>query len=441
MNPYDFVPIDWQNPPKRRTPVWHHRLVGDDNQTLYSGHIEVDVVTETPIFIFDPYTKDDAHDPDYPATSLKNAQGNYIIPGSSLKGMLRCLVETLGNGCLTLFDATYEPRTVWLPPKYPGGRQQRVTEYDVHYENKIEDDFWRCNNHTNLCIACRTFGMLSQKEDSKPSKEKSEKPSDEKDKTPSQKKNENSFREKGEGVFLGKVNIGDAVGSSVRDYEFGSIYTPVLSGPKPRHAAFYLEQVGNRQYIAGRKYYFHHIYPDMKLPSERELRPSSRGEYMNQHIRPIDYDSWFHFRIEFTNLEADEFAALMLAITLQPDMRHKIGYGKPIGLGSIQIIPTELVLVDYTKRYIQGNLKHGFSIWKGEDELQPLFDARMQAISEEVRNFIQQYLAQNAMKELQRIWQWEPEKGIEYFYPDKRRWFDIPANKGKRIRDTRTIRR
>jgi len=140
-------------------------------------------------------------------------------------------------------------------------------------------------------------------------------------------------------------------------------------------------------------------------------------------------------------LEADDFAAQMLAITLQPSMRHKIGYGKPIGLGSIELIPTKLVLVDYTKRYTQGNLKQGFSTWEGEDELQPLFDVHMQMVSEEVMHFMQQYLAQNAMKELQRIWQWEPEKGIEYFYPDKRRWFDMPANKGKRIRDTRTIKR
>ncbi len=409
MNPYDFVPIDWQNPPERRTPVWHHRLVGGENQPLYSGFTEVDIVTETPIFIFDPKTKDDAHDPDYPATSIRNAQGKYIIPGSSLKGMLRCLVETLGNGCLSLFDGIYEPKRIQQPPQHPGGRPQWVTQYNVHYEHEIEDGFRRCDNHNELCIACRTFGMLSSTGQG--------------------------------GVFLGKVNISDAVASSVSDYAIGSIYTLVLSGPKPRHAAFYLEQVGNRQYIAGRKYYFHHLYPDMKLPSKETLIPSSRGEYMNQHILPIDYDSWFRFRIDFTNLEADEFAALMLAITLQPDMRHKIGYGKPIGLGSIQLIPTELVLVDYTKRYIQGDPKHGISIWKGEDELQPLFDARMQAISEEVRTFIQRYLAQNAMRELQRIWQWEPEKGIEYFYPDKRRWFDIPANKGKRIRDTRTIRR
>src|SRR5437016_4064195 len=106
MNPYDFVRIDWSQPPERRTPVWHHRLVGQGDQQLYSGFIEVDVFTETPLFISDPRTV--PQDPRKPAQSIRNKQGEYIIPGSSLKGLLRCVVETLGNGCLTLFDGNYE---------------------------------------------------------------------------------------------------------------------------------------------------------------------------------------------------------------------------------------------------------------------------------------------------------------------------------------------
>ncbi len=32
-------------------------------------------------------------------------------------------------------------------------------------------------------------------------------------------------------------------------------------------------------------------------------------------------------------------------------MRHKIGYGKPMGLGSVELRPVSLTLVDYSTRY------------------------------------------------------------------------------------------
>ncbi len=110
MNPYDFVRIDWNWPPERRAPVWHHRLFGQGVPRLYSGHVEVDIYVETPLFIASLHTP--SSDPQKPESCVQNAQGEYIIPGSSLKGMLRCLVETLGNGCMTIFDGDYERRKI-----------------------------------------------------------------------------------------------------------------------------------------------------------------------------------------------------------------------------------------------------------------------------------------------------------------------------------------
>ena len=106
MNPYDFARIDWQRPPERRRPAWHHRLTSATSQPLYSGQLEVDVYAETPLFIADPRAV--PFDLRKPAESIRNRQGEYIIPGSSLKGLLRNVIETLGNGCLTLFDGRYE---------------------------------------------------------------------------------------------------------------------------------------------------------------------------------------------------------------------------------------------------------------------------------------------------------------------------------------------
>src|SRR5712692_9923062 len=226
MNPYDFVRIDWTREPERHLPVLHHRLVGRDTLQLYAGHIEVDIDSETPLFILDPHSN--PHNPTRAATFIQNQQGDYVLPGSSLKGLLRCLVETLGNGCLTLFDGRYR---------------------DQNYERKITPSFSRCDRNTQLCVACRTFGMLGRRSG---------------------------------GVFLGKVNIGDACVSANQAPKYKPIYTAILGEPKPRHRAFYLDEM--EEHIAGRKFYFHH---DTEPLTARGLIPSGKG-YMNQHIQPLN---------------------------------------------------------------------------------------------------------------------------------------------------------
>lgn len=252
MNPYDFARIDWNKPPQRRKPVWHHQLVGQGNQRLYSGHMDIDVYAETPVFIADP--RNVSPDPKKPAQFMQNKQGEYIIPGSSLKGLLRCVVETLGNGCLTLFDGQYE-------------------RGKVNYRWSVPQSFQHCETTTQLCIACRTFGML---------------------------------KERTSGVFLGKVNIGDARSYPDKIYKYEPMYTAVLVEPKPRHRSFYLDQT--EKHIAGRKFYFHHS-PEVKpLMTPGPILFS--GKPANRYIQPLDYDTQFHFRIDFTNWNLTNFRLL-----------------------------------------------------------------------------------------------------------------------------------
>lgn len=373
MNPYDFVRIDWSRPPERRRPVWHHRFVGQEGQRLYTGHLDVDIYAETPLFIADP--RNNTLDIRKPAQAIKNKHDEYILPGSSLKGLLRNVVETLGNGCLTLFDGGYER-----------GR--------INYRREVAKDFQHCSQNTDLCIACRMFGML---------------------------------KEGTHGIFLGKVNIGDACAYSDKAYRYDPIYTLALMEPKPHHASFYLDE--EKQHIAGRKYYFHHA-PDKEPLAENKLLYMG-GKPANRYIQPLDRDTQFHVRIDFTNLEADEFAALLLAVTLEKDMRHKIGYGKPMGLGSIYLVPTYLKLVDYTARYTQPGTGSGITE-KAGDDLWPFIDAQLDA-------FYDKYLVQIAMDDLRRIWRWPPDPNVDYYYPSKRDWFDTPESIGKRIADTRNV--
>ncbi len=372
MNPYDFARIDWNKAPDRHKPIWHHQLVKQGTQQLFSGFIDVDVFAETPLFVSDPRSV--PSDPKKPAQSIQNRSGEYILPGSSLKGLLRSVVETLGNGCFTLFDGQYD-------------------RGKVNYRWNVPEPFQHCSTTERLCIACRTFGML---------------------------------KDRGSGVFLGKVNIGDASSYADKIYHYNPIHTAVLVEPKPRHEAFYLE--ADKKHIAGRKFYFHHDREAGVLTARGPVLFGGRPA--NRFIQPLDYDTQFHFRIDFTALEADEFAALMLAIILEEDMRHKIGYGKPLGLGSISMVPTGLTLIDYAARYTQSSSNRGKKVYQG-DEMWNLLYKHVDDFSTK--------LVQPAMDDLHRIWHWPAEANVDYYYPSKRDWFDTPDSRGKRIKDTRSV--
>lgn len=374
MNPYDFVRVDWTKTPERHAPVWHNRLTGNGRQRLFSGKLEVALYAETPLFVHDPRAT--PLDPKRPALSIRSPQGDYIIPGSSLKGLLRSVVETLGNGCFILFDGDYEARR-------------------INYNRELPRPFHHCEQLSELCIACRIFGMLRSRS-----------------------------------VFLGKVNIGDAVGVPEKVYLYPEpFYTQPLLGAKPHHASFYLDE--QREHIAGRKFYFHHS-PDLKpLSSPRQVVMG--GKPANRYIQPLDSESQFHFRMDFTNLEEDEFGALLYAIVLNEQMRHKIGSAKPLGLGSIALYPLNLTLVDYAQRYrtIQGNA--------GKTHLEG--DEMWSFINEQLATFTTTHLSQLALQDLERIWLWPPDPEVDYYYPSKKSWFDTRESIGKRIADTSYVPR
>jgi CRISPR/Cas system CSM-associated protein Csm3 (group 7 of RAMP superfamily) len=362
MNPYDFARIDWSRAPARCTPIWHHQLTSREGERLYSGSLDVEVYAETPLIILGPRG---APGDGLPEQSMRNKQGNFIIPGSSLKGMIRSVVETLGNGCLTLFDGEYD---------------------HVNYRSKVPGPFQRCENNSRLCIACRIFGMLKEG-------------------------NNEQDRERA-GVFLGKVNIGDAVASKI--YEHKQVSIDGLMGPRPHHAAFYLDESGQR--ISGRKFYFHHM--EIASPRNKSRRLS---------IQPLDYGTQFSFRVDFTALEEDEFGALLFAIALEENMRHKIGYGKPLGLGSVRLKPVKVTLIDYAARYTSA-AGRGKVEKQGDDLWYDVFYVHMD-------DFLEHHVVSMALDDLRRIWHWPPDPKVSYHYPDHA-WFTTPGNSTKRIAQT-----
>lgn len=137
----------------------------------------------------------------------------------------------------------------------------------------------------------------------------------------------------------------------------------ILSSPKPPSPAMYFRPDGNGKPIPkhdlrvrhepnGRKVYLHKD----KLTDKPWLTASEKNKNQKNAVRPLNpkacerYGSfWFH--VDFDNLSKVELDLLCFALRPTEKYRHKIGMGKAIGLGAVQIEPVALFLIDRTKRY------------------------------------------------------------------------------------------
>jgi CRISPR-associated protein (TIGR03986 family) len=94
--PFNFVPLN----EKVFFPNWaeqvSHDIPFEDGE---SGTIELELTAMTPIFVRNGHTKADAEAKNENYTSFsKDNEGNYFIPGTSVKGMIRNVLEIMSFG-------------------------------------------------------------------------------------------------------------------------------------------------------------------------------------------------------------------------------------------------------------------------------------------------------------------------------------------------------
>lgn len=330
MNPYDFVRIDWDQRVERRRATLHHQFQG------LSGYIQGTITTLTPLFI--PSRRNIT-----PKPYITNGNNEAIIPGTSLKGLIRNLVETTGPGCWWLFKGMHS--------------------------DKLPREFQQCRDQKNLCVACRLFGLIQ-----------------------------------GSTLLLGNVGFEDAICTTPE--VDAPMYTPVLNNPKPEHTAWYVDSQSG--HVAGRKFYFHNT----QIITARDLKQTRSGQKLNQYIVPVASGNTFTFSAQFTSLAKDELCFLLYALALEPTLRHKIGYAKPAGLGSVQIALTHLDLINYTQRYTTPN--RGRTTYTGDD-LADFVAAQIAPYTTDQNSI--------TLNDLRRIWAWPPPPDVVYGYPT-RKWFD-----------------
>lgn len=170
---------------------------------------------------------------------------------------------------------------------------------------------------------------------------------------------------------VSRVSFEDGVPQGQLKFE-DEAYLATLLGPKPTTFQHYLEQPNpeNKNTLK------HYGDPDARLRGHKmywhkddqiEWKLSGpASEALNKKVRPVSKGNLFKSRIRFENLSGAELGALLAALQLPDGCAHKIGMGKPVGLGSIRITP-KLHLSDRSKRY-----SDLFAEWSSRPETVPV---------------------------------------------------------------------
>ena len=149
--PYNFVPLE----NRAFYPSWANQISQDiPFEDGVSGSIEYTIEAETPIFVRNGYT--DRKDPD--TKFSQTANGQYFIPGTSIKGEIRNVLEILSFGKMTqVQDARFGIRDL---SNNPEGRFYRQIIQNVHcgwlYKQLAED-----GSEEYLINDCGTPGRIA----------------------------------------------------------------------------------------------------------------------------------------------------------------------------------------------------------------------------------------------------------------------------------------
>ena len=351
-NPYRLVPV--------RDIVSKKRPLTDEKFKANSGRIYCTIENLTPLFI-----GGNRNNPQF-----LTSNGKYIIPGSSLKGMLRSLAEIIGGGC-------------------------SVTDS----KNRFNKTYAVCDKVDSLCVTCRMFGMME--------------------------------RGKGAKVHKGNVCISDAL---IREKNPETkLFDVQLFNHATKHEPFYRTPQTGRRDGKSRKFYFHQ-------PKRKNSVPSIPQELMNQakKINAILPGSQFEFEIDFFNLEKSELELLVYILALEENveiviedgeiplkgpMRHKLGYAKPLGLGSCRIDLNKI-------EYFAAPAKRFSSLGQTENTV-----CEGDTLKTLIKSLTQRFVSDTSvtMQQVRKIMVWDENDPRDFAYP-KNHWFDNASNSGKALK-------
>lgn len=283
------------------------KVIKKESKTYFNGVIKCSLKTKTPIFIGGKKNiikikikngEEANHNQSFFPENEKKKE--YIIPASSLKGMIRAILDILTD------SAVAESKVNKKEPEYKGKMPFK--------DEFIDKKFHSTNENKNLSIGESIFGATAN----------------------SELKKADEFKN-----LQGKVYFTDGKINKSKATTCNEILLKALNSPK-------LKKVLNKEKnkILGRKYYKHYLKRSI-IDFEDEGVKTKRNTTLNL----INENNIFDFEVYFKNLAYHELSILVYSLKLEEDMYHKIGRGKALGMGSCKIEIKELKLIENEKKY------------------------------------------------------------------------------------------
>jgi CRISPR/Cas system CSM-associated protein Csm3 (group 7 of RAMP superfamily) len=269
-NPYNWVPVADQEPGRAR-PLYHHRWQG------VAGRLHCTLEALTPLLIGDGHGQ----------FIRRKLDGKPFLPGTSLKGSIRSLVELIGNAASPFPNSQVDER------------------HQLGRASSGNGSSWQ------LDTAARMFGFLTQGR-----------------------------------VFAGLVRFGD--GELIGDFLQPLSFKVAGGAPDPDHRSFYPTRSARKFYH--HKTGTDSLtppHPGIKADQQRQVRPLRPG---TKFTFKVDFENLRDDELGLLLycLALEEQVTVTLSkealatgtegpVTLKGPLRHKLGGCKPQGAGSVHI--------------------------------------------------------------------------------------------------------
>ena len=341
-NPYTFVPS-----PPRQYAIKTGGFAGDFNPLehdlsheslkpdLWTGHLPIKLTTVTPLVL--PKTDGEERS----STEHQTYDVLNYLPESSLRGMLRSAYEVVTNSRYSCFRNNEQ-----LP--YRLGRDKKT--YEKSPEDLLDPSLRPTEERSKLSPADRLFGWVGSDQG-----------------------------------YKGRMRVVCEDGARpeiIEDFAGKSLPLAILGQPKPAQGSFYVakDDQGNPQDdglskaragysggkgLRGRKQYWHHKeleadkasdywkpsiedrtqrqsngrYQEYRRPDKnREPQADSQNRSIRGWIKP---NTVFKVSLYVQNLQTEEIGALLWLLSLPEGHYFRLGYGKPLGFGSVRMEANE----------------------------------------------------------------------------------------------------
>jgi CRISPR-associated protein (TIGR03986 family) len=211
------------------------------------------------------------------------------------------------------------------------------------------------------------------------------------DRPPAEKGDEEALgEERNPGLaYASRIRFADALLHESTDagkvLEQEQVLLKILSSPKPPCPNLYFRKRGAsghslKSHLSvathlpqGRKHYLHAKVEEGTQPWKTRKKPEKPDQ--NNCVQPIRAGQSFYFHIDFDNLSRLELGLLLFSLAPTASFHHKVGMGKPLGLGSVKLTAVAVLLVNRGQRYTAEGLfapRYEFAHMASEGQLDEL---------------------------------------------------------------------